>query len=141
MLNQEREQQVINMPDKTTIDSARLLAAANALEADMVRFLRDLVAIPGESSHEGPVVQRIKQEMERVGFDEVRIDAMGNVLGRIGSGKHVIMMDAHTDTVGVGDPRNGPGIRTRAKWRTVSSTDAAPAINAPAWPAWFTRAR
>jgi putative aminopeptidase FrvX len=113
------------MPAKITIDSARLLAAANALEADMVRFLRDLVAIPGESSHEGPVVQRIKQEMERVGFAEIRIDAMGNVLGRIGSGKHVIMMDAHTDT----------------KWRMVSSTDAAPAISARAWPAWFTRAR
>ena len=93
------------MPANIKIDSVRLLAAANALEADMVRFLRDLVAIPGESSHEGPVVQRIKQEMERVGFDEIRIDAMGNVLGRIGSGKHVIMMDAHTDTVGVGDPK------------------------------------
>ena len=93
------------MTTKTTIDSASLLAAANALEGDMVRFLRDLVAIPGESSHEGPVIQRIKQEMEHVGFDEVRIDGMGNVLGRIGSGKHVIMMDAHTDTVGVGDPQ------------------------------------
>jgi len=93
------------MSTKTTIDSARLLAAANALEGDMVRFLRDLVAIPAESSHEGPVVQRIKQEMEHVGFDEVRIDGMGNILGRIGSGKHVIMMDSHTDTVGVGDPK------------------------------------
>ena len=29
---------------------------------------------------------------------------MGNILGRIGSGKTVIMMDSHTDTVGVGDP-------------------------------------
>lgn len=93
------------MQTEITIDSARLLAAANALEGDMVRFLRDLVAIPGESSHEGPVIERIRQEMERVGFDEVRIDGMGNVLGRIGSGKHVIMMDAHTDTVGVGDPK------------------------------------
>jgi putative selenium metabolism hydrolase len=43
--------------------------------------------------------------MERVGFDEIRIDAMGNVLGRIGSGKRVIMMDAHIDTVGIGDPK------------------------------------
>jgi len=40
-----------------------------------------------------------------VGFDEIRIDAMGNVLGRIGSGKRVIMMDAHIDTVGIGDPK------------------------------------
>jgi putative selenium metabolism hydrolase len=71
----------------------------------MVRFLRDLVAIPAESSQEGPVIQRIREEMLKVGFDEIRIDPMGNILGRIGSGSKVIMMDAHTDTVGVGDPK------------------------------------
>jgi putative selenium metabolism hydrolase len=50
-------------------------------------------------------VARIRQEMEKVGFDEIRVDGMGNILGRIGSGKTVIMMDSHTDTVGVGDPK------------------------------------
>ena len=64
-----------------------------------------MIAIPGESTREGPVIERIRQEMERVGFDETRVDPMGNLLGRIGSGKKVIMMDAHTDTVGIGDPR------------------------------------
>ncbi|MGC9973613.1 MAG: YgeY family selenium metabolism-linked hydrolase [Bryobacteraceae bacterium] len=83
----------------------RLTAAARSYEADMVRFLREMIAIPGESSREGPVIERIRQEMERVGFDETRIDPMGNLLGRIGSGKKVIMMDGHTDTVGAGDPR------------------------------------
>jgi putative selenium metabolism hydrolase len=43
--------------------------------------------------------------MQKAGFDEIRIDPMGNILGRIGSGKTVIMMDSHTDTVGVGDPK------------------------------------
>ncbi len=83
----------------------RLAAGAKSYEADMVRFLRDLISIPAESSQEGPVIQRIRQEMEKVGFDEVRIDPMGNILGRIGCGKRVIMMDSHTDTVGIGDPR------------------------------------
>jgi putative selenium metabolism hydrolase len=87
------------------IDRERLDAAAQALEGDIVGFLRDLIAIPAESCQEGPVIQRIKQEMEKVGFDEVRIDPMGNILGRIGSGSKVIMMDSHTDTVGVGDPK------------------------------------
>jgi putative selenium metabolism hydrolase len=86
-------------------DPARLAALAQSYEADIVRFLRDLVAIPAESGHEGPVIQRIRQEMESAGFDEIRIDPMGNILGRIGSGKRVIMMDSHTDTVGVGDPK------------------------------------
>ncbi len=90
-----------------TIQNARvrLAAAAKDYEPDMVRFLRELIAIPAESGHEGPVIQRIRQEMEQVGFDEIRIDGMGNILGRIGSGKHVLMMDSHTDTVGVGDRR------------------------------------
>ena len=85
--------------------ASEIAAAAKSYEADIVSFLRDLIAIPAESSHEGPVIQRIRQEMEKAGFDEIRIDAMGNILGRIGSGKTVIMMDSHTDTVGIGDPK------------------------------------
>jgi len=85
--------------------TANLAELAQSYESDIVQFLRDLIAIPAESSQEGPVIARIRQEMEKVGFDEVRIDPMGNILGRIGSGKTVIMMDSHTDTVGVGDPK------------------------------------
>jgi putative selenium metabolism hydrolase len=87
------------------INASEIAAAAQSYEADIVRFLRDLIAIPAESSHEGPVIQRIRQEMEKAGFDEIRIDPMGNIFGRIGSGKAVVMMDSHTDTVGVGDPQ------------------------------------
>lgn len=93
-----------NTLDEVLIDRERLAEAAQSYEPDIVRFLRDLIAIPAESCHEGPVIQRIRREMELVGFDEIRVDGMGNILGRIGSGKHVIMMDSHTDTVGVGDP-------------------------------------
>jgi len=87
------------------VKASEVAAAAKSYEADIVGFLRDLIAIPAESSHEGPVIQRIREEMEKAGFDEIRIDAMGNILGRIGSGKTVIMMDSHTDTVGIGDPK------------------------------------
>jgi len=81
----------------------RLATEAKSYEAPMVGFLRDLIAIPAESRAEGPVIQRIRQEMKEVGFDEIRIDPMGNLLGRIGQGKRIIMMDSHTDTVGIGD--------------------------------------
>jgi putative selenium metabolism hydrolase len=63
-----------------------------------------MIAIPSESRQEAKVIQRIKAEMETVGFDRVDIDPMGNVLGYIGNGRHLIAMDAHVDTVGVGDP-------------------------------------
>ncbi len=78
--------------------------AAQKYEADITAFLRDMIRIPSESGDEKKVVLRIKEEMEKVGFDEVRIDTMGNIIGRVGHGKHVIAMDAHIDTVGIGDP-------------------------------------
>jgi putative selenium metabolism hydrolase len=82
----------------------KIIEQAESYKPAITKFLRDMIAIPSESRQEADVIQRIKQEMERVGFDRVDIDPMGNVLGYIGSGKHLIAMDAHIDTVGVGDP-------------------------------------
>jgi putative selenium metabolism hydrolase len=87
------------------MQTEKIMAQAKKYEADMIKFMRDMVAIPSESCQEREVVLRIKEEMEKVGFDEVRIDKMGNILGRIGHGKTVIAMDAHIDTVGIGDPK------------------------------------
>lgn len=83
----------------------KIAKRAETMQDQIVGFLRDLIAIPAESGQEGPVVDRVRREMEKVGFDEVRVDPMGNVLGRIGSGRKIIMMDSHLDTVGVGDRR------------------------------------
>ncbi|MEG1254527.1 YgeY family selenium metabolism-linked hydrolase [Clostridium sp.] len=83
-----------------------ILKLAENYKSDMTKFLRDMIAIPSESCHEEKVVLRIKEEMEKVGFDKVEIDPMGNVLGYMGHGKHVIAMDAHIDTVGIGDINN-----------------------------------
>jgi len=87
------------------MDTKKVLAQAEKYASEMTQFLRDMIAIPSESCQEKEVVQRIKKEMEKVGFDEIIIDKMGNILGRIGNGKRVIAMDAHIDTVGVGDPK------------------------------------
>lgn len=73
-------------------------------EAAVVQFLRDLVAIPSLSGKEEAVCKRIAEEMKAVGFDEVKFDAVGNVIGRIGNGPIKIMFDNHIDTVDVGDP-------------------------------------
>src|ERR1039458_6229683 len=89
-----------NAPEAVVKNSQRIASLAQSYEGQMVSFLRDLVAIPAESGHERPVVERIQREMEKVGFDEIRTDPMGNLLGRIGSGKKIIMMDSHTDAVG-----------------------------------------
>lgn len=77
----------MNIPAIGANLAARLAERAQAYEPDMVRFLRDLVAIPAESGQEGPVIARIRQEMEKVGFDEIRVDGMGNILGGSARGR------------------------------------------------------
>ena len=88
------------------MDYNKINEAAKGYEADMTRFLRDLVLIPGESCDEKGHIMIIKEEMEKVGFDKVEIDGMGNVLGYMGTGKTLIAFDAHIDNVGIGNINN-----------------------------------
>lgn len=81
-----------------------ILKLAQSLKAEVAQFLREIIAIPSLSSREGAVIQRIKAEMEKIGFDEIRIDGLGNLLGRIGGGRRVVAIDSHCDTVDVGNP-------------------------------------
>ena len=75
-------------------------------EPDMVAFLREMIAIPSESCEEDGVIHRIEKEMKKVGFDEVKIDGMGNCIGYMGQGDRIIAFDGHSDTVGIGDRGN-----------------------------------
>jgi putative selenium metabolism hydrolase len=84
--------------------SSSYYADAMEIKADLVRFMQDIIRIPSLSSEEGAVIERIREEMQRVGYDEVTVDPMGNLLGRIGFGPRVIAFDGHVDTVDVGDP-------------------------------------
>lgn len=88
------------------MDFSKIKAAAEGYRADMTKFLRELVAIPGESCGEEGHIRRIEAEMKKVGFDKVVIDPMGNVMGYMGAGKTLIGYDAHIDTVGVGNRDN-----------------------------------
>lgn len=79
-------------------------AAAESLRDDMASFLREIVAIPSPCGQEGDVIERLRTTMLDFGYDEVRVDKMGNLLGRIGAGPRLIAIDGHCDTVGVGNP-------------------------------------
>ena len=76
---------------------------AEAIKSDLVTFMQDIIRIPSLSCDEGAVVVRIRDEMKAIGYDEVTVDPMGNVLGRIGDGPRVIALDGHVDTVDIGD--------------------------------------
>jgi putative selenium metabolism hydrolase len=70
----------------------------------IIRDLQDFVAIESVTYNEGEAVAYLAQKMRDFQFDEVRVDKVGNVLGRIGEGKTVLLYDAHIDTVETGDP-------------------------------------
>lgn len=84
-----------------------ILAAADRHRAGVTDLLRDLIHLPSLSGEERDVVTRLSSQMEALGYDEVVLDPLGSVVGRMGSGPVVIVMDAHVDTVGVG---------SRAEW-------------------------
>jgi putative selenium metabolism hydrolase len=86
--------------DKVQEIQARVESSRN----DITQFMCDICAIPSMDGQLKNVGERIIAEMNKLGFDEARFDKMGNVVGRIGSGKRVIVYDSHIDTVGVGDP-------------------------------------
>ena len=51
------------------MDFEAIKRAAKGYEADMSRFLRDLIAIPSESCEEEGLIRRTIREMEKLGFD------------------------------------------------------------------------
>jgi len=70
----------------------------------MTAFLQDLVRTPSLSTQEGEVAARLADEMRRVGIADVRVDNVGNVIGRIGAGRgKKLLLNGHMDTVGAGD--------------------------------------
>jgi putative selenium metabolism hydrolase len=89
--------------------SARIMEGARALRDFSAETLSTIVKIPSFSGKEEAVCRRLAALCAEAGFDEVRIDGLGNVIGRVGRGPRRLAIDAHVDTVGVGDP---------ARWAT-----------------------
>ena len=65
----------------------------------LVDFLKVLVTLPSHAPHEGQALQRIAEEMRRLNYEDVAFDGDGNVIGRIGSGRPVLLVDGHVDTI------------------------------------------
>ena len=68
------------------LDFDAIKAAAESHRADMPSYLRAMIRHNTESCEEGEVVACIKAEMEHLGYDNVEIDGLGNVIGWMGNG-------------------------------------------------------
>ncbi|MCP5062414.1 MAG: YgeY family selenium metabolism-linked hydrolase [Ignavibacteriae bacterium] len=82
--------------------SSKILELSEKYKDYTAKNLSEMIKIKSLSLEEGGVTAIIKTMMEDAGFDEVRIDGLGNVIGRIGNGPKIIAFDGHIDTVDLG---------------------------------------
>lgn len=83
-------------------------ATSRSMNDGMVKFLGDLISIRSYTGEETPAVERALKEMRDLGYDEVWMDTAGNALGRIGTGKRIILYNAHLDHNEITDEREWP---------------------------------
>ncbi len=88
------------------LDYELIKKTSEAYQEDMTAFLRAMISHPSESCEEKEVVACIKAEMEKLNFDKVEVDGLGNVIGWMGDGDKIIAIDSHIDTVGIGNIAN-----------------------------------
>ena len=79
---------------------------ANELKNKITEFTREIIAIPSMSGNEESVINRIKKEMDVIGYESIQIDGMGNLIGKIGDGEKILAIEGHADTVEVGNLDN-----------------------------------
>lgn len=75
------------------------------MEDELIRFCRNLIQVESISGKEEGVAVLLSQMMMKLGFDEVRTDHLGNVIGKIagnGSGP-ILLFDGHLDCIPVND--------------------------------------
>ncbi len=85
---------------------SKILELAQKYENYTAENLSKLIKHKSLSKEEEGAAKELKRQMEEAGFDEVRIDKLGNVIGRIGNGSKVIAIDGHIDVVDLGNLNN-----------------------------------
>jgi putative selenium metabolism hydrolase len=83
-------------------EPSAILKKAKSYRDYAAGILSRLIQIPSVSGDEGEIIGFLEKEFKNCGADEVRVDSFGNVIARLGSNKPVIAIDAHVDTVDIG---------------------------------------
>lgn len=83
------------------------------LLSDCVDFTQQLIQTPSMPHQESKIANLIATELHRLAFDEVAIDGIGNVIGRIyGQDRRLpaLVLNTHLDHVNPGDPSLWPAL-------------------------------
>jgi len=92
--------------DKNSFDKSlfeKINSKSIELKDYTVKNLSKIIQVKAMSNDEKNRIMLLKNLCKKAGADEVRIDGLGNCLARVGSGSKKIVVDAHIDTVDVGD--------------------------------------
>ena len=85
---------------------SKLQQLIHTYRSELESVMQRLIQIRSYSGDEKEIVEFIRSKMQDYGFDEVFIDSLGSIVGRIGNGPIKIMFDAHIDTVKVTENEN-----------------------------------
>jgi len=72
-------------------------------EKEIIELTQKLIQIQSISGDEGEIIDFLANKLEEIGFDEITIDAMGNLIGKLGNGPKILAFDGHVDTVELGE--------------------------------------
>lgn len=87
------------------IPSTNLLALAQGACERILALAQRLVRTPSLTGDEGEVAALVEGAMRALRYDDVRVDEVGNVFGRLaGGGGRSVLLHAHMDVVSPGDP-------------------------------------
>ncbi|WP_176461738.1 YgeY family selenium metabolism-linked hydrolase [Anaeromicrobium sediminis] len=76
------------------------------VEKDLIDFCQNLVRIKSFTGREEEVSRYMEKKMIELGYDEVIVDGLGSVIGRMGTGDKKLLFDSHIDTVAVDDEKD-----------------------------------
>ena len=77
--------------------SGQIRNRAHELRDYTAKNLSKLIQMKSYSSQEENVCRLIVDLCKEAGFDEVKVDRLGSVVGRVGYGPRTIAFDAHID--------------------------------------------
>ena len=96
------------IPDHLADAARRVLAQADSIRQAQIDFLSDLIRLKTYTGAEGPAVERTLDEMQKLGFADVRTASAGDALGQVGDGPHHLLYDAHLDENEIADEADWP---------------------------------
>ena len=89
--------------ERDDVVNRQVQETVNALEGQLISFASELVRIKSRTGREANLVERIRQEMAKLDYDDIIVDKVGNIVGVIGDGPVKLLYDSHMDHVAVND--------------------------------------